>query len=612
MTCRCPLISRSLCFYLSAPLLCLLFPHSVLAQADWSREVLATRDADKKEFLACVNSMRQGVNAQVVAGLVKREKHGPAVASVAGQYFEKGDLDRNAPAVLLALADRPDISAQAIAYAALSPSAPELIMGFSAANNTEAKRVAARMLAATAVMRSDQDREKMRLAENVKGKSPALNVNYREQVIDLLGSDDEVVLEYTLLAAGLDRVGKAKQAVANHLKHDDPAVAMAAQFACASLGVEIDQEKVLEQINTAAESDKPGRRRGREPEMPPALTYDPRGTARTYAIMAAGRAKLSDAINPLMGLLGDADWHTSVAAARALGEIGGEGMPTRLLDAMNDQTPWPVRVALYDAVGAQPDLASIQPLIARLHLETGRLRQDAVYALLSIAAGKPEGMTYNAFDFWWSANAETFKVDKAATKAWREAHKVGDVEVEPIVGFYDSAVISDRPVFAVDASLSMRGKQIESLQKILEEVVLSLPEQVKFNIVDFGGHVRTLAAGGMIPAENRKAAMRQFTYEMELTLGTRSYDAIERAILIPGMDTVHFLSDGAPAGSHLRGWGRMNYVTRLLCRTVPVAVHMIFFPEPGKEANAEKSQNAKQMKAYARAHSGKFVVSVAE
>ena len=106
--------------------------------------------------------------------------------------------------------------------------------------------------------------------------------------------------------------------------------------------------------------------------------------------------------------------------------------------------------------------------------------------------------------------------------------------------------------------------------------------------------------------------MQEFSYDMELTYGTRSYDAIERAAMIPGMDTVHFLSDGAPAGSQLASWVRMNYITGLLCRTAPVAVHLILFPEPGKEAQAAKSQNAKRMAAYAEAHAGRFVVSTAE
>ena len=76
---------------------------------------------------------------------------------------------------------------------------------------------------------------------------------------------------------------------------------------------------------------------------------------------------------------------------------------------------------------------------------------------------------------------------------------------------------------------------------------------------------------------------------------------------VPGMDTVHFLSDGAPYGSHLRSWGRIEYATRLYCQTAPVAVHAIYFPNPGKAAAGGET-----MKKYANANAGRFHVIQAQ
>lgn len=577
------------------------------AQKDWSAEVLAIRDTDKKEQQTCVLSIREGVSSEVLAKLTQRERHGPAVALAAGRYFEKGPLDQNTPAVLRALADRPDIGPAVIAYASVSPFAPQLIVGLSSSDRDQDQLIAARMLAATAVMRRPLDREKKRLPEKVGPKSAALNVNYREQVVVLLVSDNDLVLEYTLLAVGLDRIVFAKDAATKHADNKDPAVAMAAQFALAGVNAEVDAEAILKQITRPVKAKRP-----MKGDPPPGLSYDPRGDARRYAIMAAGRAKLTEAVDPLFDLLGDPDLHTSVAAARALGQIGGEGMPLKLLEAITDQTPWPVRVALYQAIGHLPDKAVIEPLRARFTAEKGRFRQDALYALLSISAGQMPGMTIHDFDAWWLQEGEAFKVDLNATREWRATNPIGLAEVEPIAGFYDSAVISERPVFAVDASLSMKGVQIESLKTMLTDVGLSLPQQVKFNIVDFGGHVRVLAPGGLIPAKNRKRAMQQFIYELELTYATRSFDAIERAIMLPEMDTVHFLSDGAPIGGHVDHWQRIDYVTRLLCRTKPVAIQVVFFPPPGKAEKAAKGMSAKLMTNYAQAHAGRFVISTAE
>jgi hypothetical protein len=574
-------------------LLCWAMP--MFAQADWSAKVLAQRDLAEKEFLVCVSG-NKGVPAKTLSKLIARERHGPAVVATAGMYFEKGELDQETPDLVRMLAKRPDIDAQALAYIALSPKATDLIVGFSSSKSKTDQLIAARMLAATAVMRIGGDRGKPHSAEKVFGSTNNhLNVNYSVQIEKLLtAAKDNTTLEYALLAAAIDRAVAVKDAIPPHASSRDQAVAMAAQYALAATKQPVDEEAILKAIQRA-----PKRQAAR-----PALSYDPRQTPRIYAIMAAGEARLASARGPLLELVGDKDLHTAVYATRALNRLGGEGLSIKLIESINEDTLWPVKVAIYDAAGFNPDQAAIPLLRERYREETGRFRQDALYAMLSIVGGKVQGVTIEAFDEWWQANGESFEVDKQASRLWRSQNKIASVQVEPVAGFYESAVISERPVFSVDASKSMQGAQIESLKQTLNEVVASFPQRVKFNIVDFGGHCRTLAAGGMIPAKNRKQAMQEFTYDIELTLGTRTYDAIERAMNIPGMDSVHFLSDGAPYGSHLRSWKRIEYATRLYCSVAPVAVHVIYFPNPGQNANA----GHEQMKRYAKGNAGGFHV----
>lgn len=570
------------------------------AQGDWAAKVLAQKDTDKKEQIVCVSG-NQGVPLKTLAKLAARERHSPAVVAAAGMYFEKGQFEPDTLGLIRQLAQRPDVSSQTLAYLALSPKAPELIVGFASSKADGDHRLVARLLAATAVMRKHSDRAQKHMAEKVAGSTNnKLNVNYKVEIEKLLkNAEDKVALEYLLLAVGIDRVEAVKDAIKPHTKSKEPAVAMAAQYALAGAKQPVDELLILSTIGQA-----PKRAKDR-----PALSYDPRQTPRIYAIMAAGEARLAKAREPLMKLVSDKDLHTAVYAARALSRIGGDGLAVQSVEAMNDQMPWPVRIALYDAAGFNPDKAAVPLLRQRYDAEAGRLRQDALYALLSIAAGKPKGLTIEAFDEWWQANGEAFEVDRQATRKWRNTTKVGEVQVQAVAGFYESAVISDRPVFSVDASKSMQGAQIESLKQTLNEVVASFPERVKFNIVDFGGHVRTLVPGGMIPARNRKQAMQLFSYELELTLGTRTYDAIVRAMEIPGMDSVHFLSDGAPYGSHLKSWGRIEYITRLYCSTAPVAVHILYFPNPGQAKNNPKAGGLHDMmKRYANANAGGFGV----
>lgn len=579
----------------------LAFTPLAVAQADWSAKVLAQKDPDQKEFIVCTSG-NKGVPAKTLARLIAREKHGPAVVSAAGQYFETAEFDNDTPDLIRLIAKRPDIGAQALAYLALSPHAVDIIVGLSSSKSKSDQQIAARLLAATAVMRKSNDRAEKHLAAKVAGsKNNRLYVDYQVEIEKLLNhSKDEITLEYLLLAVGVDRIEAVKDAIGQHAKSRDQAVAMAAQYALAGAKQPVDEQAILRAIERAPK---------RVGDLA-VLSYDPRQTPHLYAIRAAGEARLQSAVDPLLGLVTDKDLHTAVYATRALSRIGGDGLGVKLIETMDNDTLWPVRVAIYDAAGYNPDKASVQLLRQRYSDETGRFRQDALYALLSIVAGQPQGLTIEAFDEWWNLNGEAFEVDRAATRKWRSTTRVGEVQVEAVAGFYESAIISDRPVFSVDASKSMQGAQIESLKQTLNDVVGSFPERVKFNIVDFGGHVRTLAPGGLIPAKNRKQAMQQFTYEMELTLGTRTYDAIERAMNLPGMDSVHFLSDGAPYGSHLKSWNRIDYATRLYCSTAPVAVHMIYFPNPGQKLKAGGIQDA--MKRYAKANAGGFHVIRAE
>jgi len=576
------------------------------AQADWSAKVIGNKDVDEKETITALEA-RKYVDSKIISNLLARERHTPAVASAIGQYFEGGHVDAGTPEVMRVMLKRPDLVAQSMAYAALSPNASELLKGFAASGNASDKKIAARMMAAMAAMRLPQERAGRGSSRNDAGNAISLDVDYTAELESILKeSKDAEALEYALLAAGLDRVGKVKDAITPHLTNKDDAVAMAAQFAMASVGGEVDADAIMKAVE----------RGPKRAENRPVIGYDPRQTPRIYAIRAAGEAKLEQAVEPLLGLVVDKDLHTAVEAVRALGLIGGNGIAMRLLELLDTQkTLWPVRVALYDAIGANPDKAAIEPLREKFIEETGRFRQDALYAILSIVAGAPKEMSLVSFDEWWSENSEAFNVDLGDTKSWRDQHMLCEVNIDPVAGFYESSIISDRPVFVLDASNSMKGAQIESLKQTLTEMVDSFPERVRFNIVDFGGHVRTLAPGEMIQAKNGERAMEYFIQEMNLTLGTRSFDAIERAMSIPGMDTVHYLSDGAPIGSQLNDWSRINYALRLLGQTAPVAVHMIYFPNPGGNRNTEQiaqSNLAKQMRNLAETHAGQFYVILAQ
>jgi len=580
------------------------------AQADWSAKIINQRDLEKKEILAFQNAMRQAITDDILLALAEKERHGPAVASVAGQYFEKMTQVPASLVAMRALFKRQDIGDKAIAFAVTSPMAEQLVAAMVVSRDGIDQQNAARMIAALSAMRRG---EHIKLKQATPNPQPApadpsaqqpawLTADYSASLAALIeNSKSRDALECAFLAAGLDRVQSLKEQAKAYQTHRVAEVASAARFAYAALGGEIDVQKLLVDL---ADTEP---QKVRDP-----LSYDPRQTRRVYAIMAAGQAKVSEAVEPLIGFVNDPDPHVAVAAARALGQIGGQGASVRLLEAMNDQTTWPARIAMYEAIGANPDAAAVRPLLERMKAESGRLRQDALYALLSIAAQKNDNLSIDGFDSWWMEHGQGFTADPTATQSWRSEHRVGQVDVQPFAGFYETAVISDRMVFAIDASKSINEQQLLQLQQTLTEIFEQFPESIQFNLVDFGGHVRVMGKGRMISGKVRERALDVFLKQTELTGGTRIFDAIETAMSLPDVDTIHFLSDGAPYGSQLNDWKRIDYVTRLRTSDVPIAVHVVFLSRAGQPENLAKQALPRAIREFADAHSGRFKIMVAD
>lgn len=582
-------------------------------QGDWSARVLKQRKPEDKERVASQIAARQGVPDQTLITLVKRERHGVAVAAAAGQYFEKATAVPESFEAIHAVSNRRDIGAKAVVFAAMSPVSEQLITAMSNSPQEVDRQVAARMLAALAVMhRSEEQMKKDPPADPAQAQPPVQDITPAWLKADhsanlkfmVENSKGRSTLEYAYLAAGLARNPVVRDMATEHQGHRVQEVAFAARFALAALGGEIDSAKLLEDLNNVK----------RQKAKPP-LSYEVRPSPLIYLIMTAGEAKAAEAVDPLLAYVKDRDLHTAVAAVRALGQIGSESVAVRLVQAMDEQTPWPVRIAIYDAVGANPAAAAVPLLTQRFEAETGRLRQDALHALLSIAAGAADGgepLTIESFKAWWEANNTSFDIDPIATRSWRSENKVGGVDVASFAGFYETAVISDRLVFAIDASKSMSETQVELLQQTLTQVIASFPAESKFNLVDFGGHVRLLAKGRMVTGEVKERALSLFLRETELTFGTRIFEAVEVAMDLPEVDTVHLLSDGGPYASQLNSWQRMDYATRVRCATVPIAVHQIFLAKGGAPAQIAKQVNARQMRAFAESRDGRFQVLVPE
>ena len=298
---------------------------------------------------------------------------------------------------------------------------------------------------------------------------------------------------------------------------------------------------------------------------------------------ALGRTKDKKYLGIVHKALEAKDERIRIDAVRALRKIGDKSSLPYLYKALK-KCEWTQLIEICHFLGEIPDKSSIEPLIERFKNETGRFRLDVNYALSSIA-GKRVGYKVEQWEEWWKANSKTFVIDLNKTIEFRASVRLQDVGAKALGGFYSINIYSDRCCFVVDYSQSMKGDKIADLKENMSNTVENLQDYVQFNICDFGGDVNLLYDGSLV--DDKKKALK-YIENSPLTGATRSMDAIERGMMLPEVDTIYFLSDGAPVRSEFNDWGLIHKLIRIMNRYRYIAVSTICF-KAGK-SNAVKME----------------------
>lgn len=300
-------------------------------------------------------------------------------------------------------------------------------------------------------------------------------------------------------------------------------------------------------------------------------------------VEALGRMKDSKHLSLIHRNLSSKDVRVHIDALRAMRRIAHESS-IKVMQKLLVKCPWNVLIEVCLGLGEQPHVSSIAPLLSRFKKETGRFRLDVNYAISSIV-GKRIGFNPKEWDAWWSKNKKTFKVDLAKTQSYRQSVRLQDVGVPSLGGFYQISIYSDHCCFVLDSSKSMKGKRIESLKENCKETISTLAKHVMYNIVDFGGDLNVLYPRTLI--KNRNKGL-DYIYDLELSLGTRTMDSIVRGMEIPTVDTIYFLSDGAPVRGRMQKWESIFRLISLMNRYRHIAVSTICFDPSAKNKDSMK------------------------
>ena len=313
------------------------------------------------------------------------------------------------------------------------------------------------------------------------------------------------------------------------------------------------------------------------------------------ALRALGGDEVAASIEPLCV---DREPGVRCAALDALAALDSERVIARALADL-DHDVWQVRASAIAALGRVRRLEAIEPLIARMEREPGRLIADIGQSLERLT-GRAYGERVELWRGFWEGVRARYELptdEELQRLRERRAERAAHYEVRAQgAAFLDVSTPSQAIVFVIDVSGSMENlvmdrerfaaggypsmKRMDIVKTELARTIERLDKHTRFNVVTFATDVR-LWKKDLVPANvlNRKSAV-DFALRLEAIGGhskehlaaaglvgtanleggkTNTFDALMTGLgFDPGadpqkddyaieLDTIFFLSDGRPS-----------------------------------------------------------------
>jgi hypothetical protein len=344
--------------------------------------------------------------------------------------------------------------------------------------------------------------------------------------------------------------------------------------------------------------------------------------ARAEAALALMRLKDPKLAATIKPMLSDPSAKARIAAMDALA-TAGPAAERGVADAAKnlDNDAWQVRSATAECLGGTGSMLAVDPLIARMTTEAGRVRRDCYDALKKITHDDL-GLNPDNWAKWWKRERE--RVGGGIP----DAPKTGPVENPEDLRYarperpYGLQVFSDRIGYVLDMSNSMFNffdPDPEAVKKLRrkyngatkfdiskEEIVQSieaLDPRARFNVMVFSTRPRFMS-NTLVPAipENHKKAegfLRacRTTPDAAVTAGsvqlTSFYDAFRAVFDLPkGVttpppsfaetpDTMFFLTDGEPTAGEIIDADEILAWFNGLNRYARIRVHVVAYGNMG-------------------------------
>lgn len=254
--------------------------------------------------------------------------------------------------------------------------------------------------------------------------------------------------------------------------------------------------------------------------------------------------------------------------------LGGRKDPA-LIDVLAGglkEPGWPARAAAVRGLELTNDVRAVPSLVTAMQTDSGAILEDYARALRTLT-GENLGLYPDVWAKWYEQHKADLASKGAKPASPRAAGKRPDK-----VNYYGIETPSKRVLFVIDISGSMKeeiggdqevtgvsksqqlsGPKIEVAKNVLTDALHKLEKTTRFNIVFFNHEVRVFKDEMVLATDDIKGEADLAIQELGPAGSTWAYGALRRAFEFAGVsgeptsgkfdpqvDTIFFLSDGAP------------------------------------------------------------------
>ena len=310
------------------------------------------------------------------------------------------------------------------------------------------------------------------------------------------------------------------------------------------------------------------------------------------AVRALCRLDPTDALDMLLALGNHKDVALRTLVITALSRIDGEISLVLRLEALDDPA-WQVRSAALTGLKSVRDVKLVDALLVAMRRETGSLLPKVVELLIA-STGVDLGPDPDNWDKYWGRERDRYDPiairEQAGEKHGGKTYvRKADPGKARTPSYFGVEIISKRIAFVIDCSGSMaqqvtvqkEGGGVETMNRLdlakseLKTAIEKLRPGTHFNLVRFDNTYRVLHEKPKKLSPRSVKEARQFIDGLQPGGATNIYDSLEQVLKAGDVDTIFFLSDGAPSsgtfidpGKILEEIGRLNEQSQVTIHTI--------------------------------------------